>query len=254
MQPNNLKQKLNKGGSALGPFLKLTDPAVVEICAAAGFDFVIIDTEHGPYSIETVQNFIRAAESKNITSIIRVPENAPHYILRALDIGAQGVQVPQISTKIDAEQAVSAAKFHPHGDRGVCRYVRAGGYSSADRNEHFTSSNEETMVIVHIEGIEGVENLPDILTVERLDVIFLGPYDLSQSCGVPGQVDHPSVVEKMEEAVRISREAGVAVGTFVESPEGAKKWRDIGVQYLSYAVDAGIFYNACAAIVREASE
>jgi len=251
LRENKLKKVLREGKVAVGPFMKLTDPAAVEIAGYAGFDFVIIDTEHGPVSIETAQNLIRAAEAVGITPIIRVRDNNPSLILRALDIGAQGVEVPHISNKEGALRSVKAAKFSPQGERGVCRFVRAANYSSLEQYKYFEFSNEETLVIVHIEGIEGVKNLRKILTIKDLDIIFLGPYDLSSSCGVTGQVNHPLVIKKMEEAVKLSRGANIAVGTFVDSIEDAKKWINAGVQYISFSVDVGIFYEACCRIVKK---
>lgn len=250
VKENKLKKILKENNVAIGPFMKFTDPAAIEITGFAGFDFVIIDTEHGPISVETAQNLIRAAEIAEITPIVRVRENNSSLILRALDVGAQGVEIPQISTKEDALRAVEAAKFSPQGERGVCRFVRAAGYSSLERFKYFKFSNKEVTVIAHIEGVEGVENLKNILTVEGLDVIFLGPYDLSSSCGVTGQINHPSVIKKMKEAVKLSREADVAIGTFVDSVEDGKKWIDAGVQYISFSVDVGIFYEACCRIVK----
>jgi len=155
MQPSRLKSLMRDGKVAIGPFLKFTDPAVVEIAAHAGFDFVIIDSEHGPISMETAQNMVRAAEACGISPVIRVRENTPSLILRALDIGAQGVQIPQVSTKAAATAAVSASRYYPDGDRGVCRFTRAASYSAVSGPDHFATSNQETTVIVHIEGYEG---------------------------------------------------------------------------------------------------
>ncbi len=249
VQENKLRKRLRTGETVFGPFLKLADPAIIEIAGSAGFDFAIIDTEHGPLSIESAQNLVRAAENKGITPIIRVLNNDHGSILRALDIGAHGVQVPQVSTEKQARNVVAAVKFFPEGERGVCRFVRAAEYSSMDKFEYFKAANRETVAIIHVEGIEGINNLPDILTVEGLDVVFLGPYDLSQACGVTGQVDHPKVVEKMQSAVNLAREKNIAVGTFVESSETAEMWINLGVQYISYSVDVGIFFSACANIL-----
>lgn len=209
LKENKLKRRLEKGEVVIGPFMKFTDPAAVEIFGFAGFDFVIIDIEHGPISIETAQNLIRAAEVIGIAPIIRVTENKPALILRALDIGAQGVEVPQINDKESAIRAIQAAKFAPAGNRGVCRFVRAAGYSALDRYEYFEHANRETISILHIEGTEGINNLEEILSVKGIDVTFIGPYDLSQSLGVPGQVDHPRVIKEMEHIVAISKEAKV---------------------------------------------
>ena len=244
MKINILKKALEEGKTVFGPFCKILDPAVAELAALAGFDFVIIDMEHGPYTIETVQQMLRAAESRGITAVVRVTKNSETSILRVLDIGAQCIQVPQISTAKDAEKVVKSAMFHPKGERGMCRYVRAGDYTAIDKAEHFGRANESILTIIHIEGVEGLENLPSILRCDGIDVIFLGPYDLSQSCGVPGQVHHEKVVKRMEEAVALARKSGKVVGTFVESVEDAKKWAEIGVQYISYAVDTGLILNA----------
>ena len=254
MKENKVKQKLEEGKVVYGPFVKLADSAAIEIAAHSGFDFVIIDLEHGPHSIQSAQNLVRAAELGGITSVIRVLENNPTHILRALDIGAQGIQVPHVSSRKDAEKVVRAAKFAPQGERGLCRFVRAANYSSVPSDVYIPKENKETVVIIHVEGVEGIKNLREILQVPGIDIVFLGPYDLSQSCGFPGKVDHPVVVGKMEEAVGIAKEARVKIGTFVETREEAKKWEKVGVQYLSFSVDVGIYYEACSLIVKKLRE
>lgn len=249
MKKNHLKKTLQDGKVVLGPFLKFTDPAVVEIMGFAGFDFVIIDEEHGPISMESAQNMIRAAESVNITPVIRVGNNDEALILQALDIGAQGIEIPQINSRSDAVRAVKSVKYSPQGERGVCRYVRAANYSSMDKFEYFKSANDETMIIAHIEGVEGIDNLDEILSVPGIDVIFIGPYDLSQSLGIPGEVNHPLVVEKMKEVILKCKENKVAVGTFADDVETAKSWISLGVQYMAFSVDVGIFYETSKNII-----
>ncbi|WP_298534437.1 aldolase/citrate lyase family protein [uncultured Algibacter sp.] len=251
MNQNKLKDNLIKGQTLYGPFCKLQDPAIVEIAALSGFDFVIIDMEHGPYSIESTQNMIRAAEARGITPVVRVTENSETLILRVLDIGAKCIQIPQVCTKDDANKVVKAIKFFPKGERGMCRYVRAAEYTNIEPENHFGKANDNVISIIHIEGMEGIENLTEIVQVDGIDVIFLGPYDLSQSCGVPGQVNDPKVVNAMKEAVKTAKKHGKAVGTFTESPEKAKMWRDIGVQYISYAVDVGLVMNTFKSITSE---
>ncbi len=244
-----MKNKLAEGKTVIGPFVKMADPCLIEQAALAGFDFCILDMEHGPIGFENALNLIRAAELHGMSPIIRTTDASDENILRALDLGAHGVEVPQVNTKESAESVVSACKFFPEGSRGVCRYTRAAEYTNIDKAAHFEGSNKNTMVIVHIEGLEGVNNLAEILDVKGLDVIFLGPYDLSQSCGVPGDVTNPIVVEKMKMAVDMAAAKGVKVGTFVESAERVNFWRDLGVSYLAYSVDCGIYYDACKAIV-----
>ncbi len=250
MSENLLKSKLAKGEAAIGPFVNLSSGAMIEIAAYAGFDFVILDTEHGPLDIPTCEDLCRVAYGVGITPIVRIRENDPAQILRALDIGAGGVQVPQICTKADAEAVVKAAKYAPIGMRGVSPYTRAARYF-ADGAAIFKRLNEESMLLVHVEGVEGLKNLEEIVTVTDLDVIFLGPYDLSQSLGIPGQVHDPRVVDRMRQAVDLINGAGLTVGTFADSPETAKMWIDAGVKYVSLSVDTGIYLRGCRQMVQE---
>lgn len=244
MKINELNRQLQEGKTVYGPFCKIQDPAIVEIAAYSGFNFIIIDMEHGAFSIESLQNMVRAAEARGITPVVRVSENSETLILRVLDIGVKCIQVPQICTKSDAEKVVKATKFFPDGNRGMCRYVRDAEYTNMIPQDHFGKSNDSVMTIIHIEGMEGIENLPKILEVEGIDVIFLGPYDLSQSCGVPGKISHEKVINSMKNAVKLAKMHNKTVGTFTETPERAKMWKDIGVQYISYAVDVGIIMNS----------
>ena len=238
------------GQPVFGPFCKTSDPAFIEVFGRAGFDFVILDMEHGPNSAETMQNLIRAAEIAGVAPIVRVPAGDLEMISRVLDIGALGAQVPQIQSARDVERAVQAAKFAPDGERGVCRFVRAAGYSFMDKAEYFRKANE-TILIVQLEGQEALDNLDEILAVPGPDIIFIGPYDLSQSLGVPGQVTSPVVVEKTREIVKACLDKGLLVGNFTETPEQAAFWTDQGLRYMSFSVDVGILYEAGRKLVQE---
>lgn len=251
MIKNNLKSRLLNGETVYGPFCKLQDPSVVEIAALAGFDFVILDMEHGPLNVESVQTITRAAQAKGIEVVVRVTENRASDILRILDVGVNSIQVPQVNTAADAQKVIDASFFYPKGERGMCRYVRAASYTGVEKKEYFSLANLGTLTIVHIEGNKGLENLAEIISINGIDVIFLGPYDLSQSCGVPGEVHHPIVVSKMQEAVALAKANNKIIGTFCESPSDAHKWRDLGVQYISYSVDVGVILNAYKEITKQ---
>lgn len=251
MEINKLKQKLLDGQTVYGPFCKLQDPSVVEIAALAGFDFVILDMEHGPLSVESVQTIARAAQAKGIEVVVRVTENSASDILRILDVGVNSIQVPQVNSAADAQKVVDASFFYPKGERGMCRYVRAASYTGIEKKEYFSSANLGTLTIVHIEGNKGLENLEQIVSLDGIDIVFLGPYDLSQSCGYPGQTNHPEVVNKMKKAVMLAKANNKIIGTFCESPSDAHKWRDLGVQYISYSVDVGIILNAYKEITKQ---
>lgn len=237
-------------GPVFGPFSKTSDPAIVETLGHAGFDFIILDMEHGPNSVETVQNLIRAAQLSEMAPIVRIPSDDYEMIGKALDVGAAGVQVPQVSCAQDVRAAIEHAKFAPLGMRGVCRYVRAAGYSSMNKADYFRQANE-ALLIIQIEGQAALDNLDEILNVGDLDVVFVGPYDLSQSLGVPGEVEHPLVVEKMKQIVSECLKKNVFVGNFTETVAQTERWAAQGLRYLSYSVDVGILYEAGKALLND---
>ncbi|WP_312562691.1 aldolase/citrate lyase family protein [Anaerospora sp.] len=239
-----LKDKLQNGDCLFGPFLNLCHPAVMEIAGIAGFDFAIIDTEHGEISADRAVDMIRAAKLAGISPVVRVYGNQPELISKALDIGAEAVQIPQISSRSEAQAAVCAAKFSPEGCRGANRYVRAARYSAADKAAYFAKANQETAVIIQVEGKAGMDNLAEIITVPGIDVLFIGPYDLSASLGIPGQVEHPLIMAAMNKTMDLAQKAGVAIGFFVDDARSAVKWKKAGVQYLSFAADVGLLYDA----------
>lgn len=249
LPPTRLEQALSDGRPVLGPFCKMGEPMIYELAGLAGFDFAIIDMEHGALGFETALNLVRTCEGAGISPVIRVPANRPELVQRALDIGAHAVQVPEINSAEQARQLVEAARYHPEGRRGVCRFVRAARYADIPKADYFPYANRMQKIIAHIEGKEGFENLDAILAVGGIDVIFIGPYDLSQSLGIPGQVDHPRLRKTMSEIVRRSRAANAAVGTFVESPRQAAAWIRQGVTYVSYSVDVELVRTAFASVV-----
>lgn len=247
---NTFKKKLQSGETVFGPFMKTCDPAFVEIAGYAGFDFVILDMEHGPVSFENLQNLIRAAVIAGAVPVVRTSDSDSISISRALDLGAFGVQVPNVQTAAEARLIIKAAKFFPEGKRGVCRFVRAAGYSSIPQEEYFSRANR-TLVILQIEGKKALENLDEILDVDGIDVLFIGPYDLSQSLGYPGQVNHPEVIGHMKAIVERAGKRGVVTGTFTDTPDSVRLWTEAGVKYISYSVDVGIFMEACQRVVKD---
>lgn len=238
-----LKNRLAQGEKLFGPFINLCHPAVLEIAGLAGFDFAIIDTEHGEISSERAVDMVRAAQLAGISPVVRVYSNQPELIAKALDIGAAGVQIPQVCTRQQAEAAVRAAKFSPVGERGCNRYVRAAKYSALDKAKYFGCANDEVAVIIQVEGKAGLDNLGEIIVVPGIDVLFIGPYDLSASLGVPGQVEHPLVLGAVEQTMKLAAKAGVALGFFVDDVQAAIQWKNRGIQYISIASDTGLLYE-----------
>ncbi len=246
-----LKQKLQAGETVIGPFTIVPSMTLIDAMGYAGMDFTIIDTEHGPISMETATDLVIAADGAGVAPIIRVGDNDERLILRALDIGSAGVQVPQINDTGDARKLVHSAKYSPLGERGLSIFTRAGEYFKGGSPNHTDRQNEETVVIGHIEGVRGLGNFDEIMTVDGIDVYFLGPYDISQSLGIPGQVTDPKVEDALKTACAKARAAGKSVGSYAKDIEMGRWLLSIGVQYLAYNVDATIYMEACERAVRE---
>ena len=244
MFKNKLKEFIKEGKAGIGTFVMCNSPDIVEVIALTGFDFIVIDTEHGPLSVESTQNLIRAAELRGITPITRVTECSETTILRSLDVGAHGIQVPQVNDRKTAEDVVRRAKYYPEGYRGIAM-PRAANYGTVNPLDYFKIENEETMVVVHCENKIGLDNLEEIVKVPSIDVIFLGPFDMSQSLGIPGQVNHPLIEQAAERVLKVSKSAGKAAGIFVSTGEQAKLRREQGFQYITIGMDVTLFGIVC---------
>ena len=232
MNPNRMKSLLLSGKPAFGVSIMIPSPQIVEIVGRFGFDWVLIDLEHGAISLETAEELVRAAESVGLTPIARPRENTAADILQLMDRGAMGVQVPHVNTAEDARRAVAAVKYHPLGTRGLGGGTRAADYGLGEPFDTYVeTANRETLVCVQIEEEEGVGNVDAICQVEGVDVVFVGPSDLSQSMGFPGNPGAPEVREAIDATLAGICTAGRAPGT----PPPAENVRG--------ALDKGVLYT-----------
>ena len=231
MRRNRMKAKLLAGEPAFGVSMMIPSCQVVEMVARLGFDWVLLDREHGTLDLESVELMAMAAEASGLTAIARPRSGAPEEILAVMDRGAQGVQVPHVNTAEEARRAVEAVKYHPMGRRGMAAGTRPAGYglglSAADYAE---AANRETLVCVQIEEEAAVRNAAEIVAVENVDVAFIGPSDLSQSMGHPGDPDAPAV----RRAIDDTRRAILAAGRVAGAPAGAAKIRELLEQGVLY--------------------
>jgi 4-hydroxy-2-oxoheptanedioate aldolase len=231
----NLRLRLRKREPFLALFSIIPAVELVEIAAQSGFDGIILDTEHGSYGTETLPALILAARAHGIFPIVRVRRNDASLIGAALDAGAAGVLVPQIGSIQQATQAVRAARFAPQGARGANPWVRAGGYGCSPH--WFETANNETAVLLMIEGSGGLEALDSIMGIPDLDGIFLGPVDLSHALGVPGQFNHAAVRAAITTTTARALDASIAPGVFSPTATEAKTWLDCGARFVAIGVD-----------------
>ena len=239
----NIKERLKNKGRVLGVWNSISSPSLSNVIASSGVDFVIIDAEHGPINMETAEDMVRAVEVGGSVPIIRVPSNEDYLILRALDIGAHGVQIPHISSAAEADIAVKSARYYPEGKRGFSPFTRAGNYGK-DAERYTDRANKKTLVVLNVEGKEGIENVEDIVSISGIDVIFIGPYDLSQSLGIPGKVRDKKVLEAIRRCVKIADKKGIACGSFACDREYLNMLIESGVRYLTYMVDTAVIISA----------
>jgi len=232
MMKNTLKKKLAQGEPVLGVFVAFPSPDVVEMCGYLGFDFVVLDVEHGSTGIESAAHLVRAAQCAGVIPIVNVPVNSAQTIGRYLDIGAMGIQVPQVNDRTEAEAIVKAVKYHPAGQRGMARF-RAGQYGLVGSlQEYMKSANEETVVVASIENVGSVRRLPNMLSTEGIDVFFIGPLDLSQSLGIPGEMGTPLVKSAIDTILTQVRGAGRTVGIGAPDAATARAYIAKGAQYI----------------------
>lgn len=234
MQHNRIKDKMRQGKLAIGTYVNLADPALVEIIGLAGFDAAFIDMEHTAFDLGLVQEMIRACDLVGITSLVRVPDNNPKTMLRVLEMGAQGIQVPHIGGRDDALAAVRAVRYAPLGERGMAGSTRAARFGAVPFKEHMATSNSEIVLAVMVEDEEAIRQLEDIASVEGLDLIAIGPSDLSQALGVTESND-PRLKDAIEGIATTLKRLGKAKMTLPLNnsafPRNARDLQEMGVAY-----------------------
>jgi 4-hydroxy-2-oxoheptanedioate aldolase len=229
---NRVKEKMMNGERALGAFVGIYSPAVVEMLGYAGFEFIVIDDEHGTFSHSELENMIRTADSVNIIPIVRVSYDSSS-IQKALDRGAKGIHVPMVNTKEDALSVVKRAKYPPIGQRGAAYSIRSARFGKDSGKEYIDAANRDILIAVHIETREAAQNFEEIMTVDGIDLAFLGPTDLSVSMGYPTEgASHPEVQQTLSELYEKGKNLGVPIGTIAGNAEAALKAFHQGANYV----------------------
>jgi 2-keto-3-deoxy-L-rhamnonate aldolase RhmA len=236
MRENTLKQRLYAGKAAFGVMCTFPAPAVVEMLGYLGFDWVLLDNEHGSITVDTAEACIAAAELSGTAPIVRPVANRPEVIAPFLDRGAWGVQIPHVNTADEARAAVDAVKYGPDGHRGIFSGGRPATYGfTGTTADYAKEANRQTLVCLMLEEVEAIQNLPELVTVPGVDVYFIGSGDLSQSMGHTGQQAHPDVQAMMERGIKMITAAGRIAGC--SCPDNlVPKFLGLGVQYFHGSV------------------
>ncbi|WP_238933659.1 HpcH/HpaI aldolase family protein [Brevibacillus choshinensis] len=248
MMRNTVKQKILNGEKVVGAFLGFYSPEIVEMLGYSGFEFIVIDDEHGAFSPRDLENMIRAAESVNLVPIVRVSYD-PSCIQKALDRGAKGIQVPMVNTKEEAELVVKRVKFPPIGQRGAAFITRPARYGRDHGKPFLDAEDENVLIIVQIETPQAVDNFEVIISVPGIDMAFIGPTDLSIFMGYKEEgAKHPEVQKVISELRERARQRNIPLGTIAGSHAGVRQELQDGTAFVAVIVTS-VMMNAFTDVV-----
>jgi 2-dehydro-3-deoxyglucarate aldolase/4-hydroxy-2-oxoheptanedioate aldolase len=252
MKTNHVRQAIKAGECVVGTMIsEMRNPEVAHMLAAAGMDFLMVDTEHSSVGVESTQNIMRSARSAGLVPLARVTQNQYPFIARILDIGAMGIMVPRVDTAEEARHVVRCAKYPPLGERGFGARGVVTDYEPVSVREVVEWWNEHTLIIVQVESGKAVENLEAITRVPGVDVALIGPNDLSVSLGIPGEFTHPRFVEAVERTFEVCLRNGVSPAIHISDVEAIKRYRDKGMRFLMVGSESRLLISAATDAVRQ---
>lgn len=242
-EKKSLRTRLKEGETVFGMFYKTNSPLVTEMMGWSGLDFIVIDCEHSAIGYESVENIVRTGENVGLSTIVRVPCASEEHIFHALDSGAAGVQIPSLTTVEQFRESVQSAKYYPEGTRGLSRQTRNAMYGFWDDKvkPYVEAANEKSLVAVHIENKEMADAVEEICQIPQIDVVFVGPADMSQSLGIPGKSTDPRVVEVAAKVIQTAEKYGKAGGINVVSKADMERYIQLGARYILYSSDTSVF-------------
>ncbi|MES2797866.1 MAG: HpcH/HpaI aldolase/citrate lyase family protein [Bacteroidota bacterium] len=249
----NLKQRLAKGETLNGCWMNLGSPLTAEIIGHAGFDWVLIDLEHSSSSENDVLLQLQALESSPTAAIVRVETPEGPRISKVMDIGAEGVMCPKINTAEEARKVVSGLHYPPFGNRGVSTMIRPTAYGKT-WDSYYENSKDNFLGIVQIETVEALNNLDEIASTEGVDVLFIGPADLTIDMGIFGQFENPKYIDAVEKIVAAAKKAGKSTGILFFNPDDYKKYHDMGIKFIACGSDAYFLSEGAKNMAKKLSE
>jgi 2-keto-3-deoxy-L-rhamnonate aldolase RhmA len=245
MRRNTVKQRLLAGETVIGTMVQeMRVPAIAQIIKAIGYDFFMLDMEHGSYSLETAADILRVGRLLDLCPLVRVASPEYHLIARPLDQGAMGVMMPRIERRDQVERFIEAMKYPPLGKRGCSSDAPHAEYTFGPLPEFLTANNEDTLAITQIERKVAIDHIDELLSVAGVDVALIGPEDLSVSLGVPGETGHPSVIEAIETVVAAAQRHKIVAGIHMGSVEKLQAWMAKGMRLIMYSSDLGFLMDA----------
>jgi 4-hydroxy-2-oxoheptanedioate aldolase len=243
MASPSLRQRVLAREPLIGTFLVLGSPAATEVCARAGFDWLLVDLEHGMVGEADLASHFHALKGTDVAGLVRVEQGTRLRIGRALDLGAEGVMIPQVSSAEEAREIVSWLRYQPVGKRGVALFTRGLDFGSGGHGA-VGVRNEEVVGILQVESGAAVKAADAIAAVDGVDVLFVGPTDLSHALGIPGQIDHPDYHAAIEAVAKAASSNGKAAGVLVWRPEDATRYAKLGYSFFSISSEGSLLERA----------
>ncbi len=249
----NLKQRLKNGETLHGCWLNLGSSLTAEIVGLAGFDWVLIDLEHGAGTEKDVLAQLQALEATPAGVVVRVESSESQRIHRVLDMGAEGIMCPKVSNPAEARKVVSGLHYPPHGHRGVAKMVRATQFAQ-NFDSYYQNARENLLGVVQIETVEVLSHLDEVANIDGVDVLFIGPADLSMELGIFGQFDHPIFKEAVQATIAAAQKTGKAVGILFFNPDEYQRYHDLGIRFIACGADATFVANGAREMAKKLNE
>ncbi len=247
---NPLKEKLAAGKPIIGTAVTAPSPQLMNIFVACGFDWLMVDLEHGPISAESTHAMVNATLASDCVPVARLPSGDKWMAKMALDAGCLGLFFPLVMDGPEADRAIKSATYPPEGNRGFGPFYARYRWNQT-LTEYALNADDAILKIIMVEHVDAVNRIDEILDVPGIDMIFVAPYDLSQSLGIPGQFDHPTFTETVKSAETAIQKAGIELGTFVPTVERGKAYLDRGYKLLMFGYDGMLIENAITPMVQD---
>jgi len=247
---NALRNKLLSGNPVLGTWQIVPSIELTEVICSSHLDFIVIDMEHGPISFETAQKMIIVCENMGVTPLVRVSSVSESEILKSLDIGAHGIHIPNIKNISEIRDIVKYSKYSPDGQRGFSPYTRAGNYNAEKSIDLIKNANSNLLNIIHLENKDCFENIDELLEIDGIDIYFIGLFDLSNSLGLPGDIENSIVLNFLKKLVKKIKSKNKSIGTISTSANFTNKLLDLGIDYITYSVDCDVIRKSYIKIIQ----
>jgi 4-hydroxy-2-oxoheptanedioate aldolase len=241
LKENLTKARLKEDNVVYGTMVRMTrTPEVIPVLANAGWDYIVVDTEHCAFDSETLKDMALVASYEPLTMLVRVPDKHYHQLAQTLDFGANGLVIPRVETMEQASVIVESTKYFPLGQRGASKTCVGARFPEVGTMDYLEWANRETLIVVQIESEKGVENADEILAFDGIDAVMIGPFDLSQSMGIPGQMENPRLQDSFTRVIESCQKNGVAPGIHLQSYDAVERWVEKGMRFITFQYDMSL--------------